>query len=361
VTRSSGHLSRPRLISAVVGTLGFIASAHAGAQPFEPVDLTWNAPSACPSAQQVRARVRKLAGPLTSTATAKPSAEALVTRNPEGNFHLRLTMRVGTQTGERNIDGKSCDSLAGATAVALVLLLRSSDPLAEWDIAPQPTTSTDPPPKTGSTPIASPDTKPVSDGPRRNSEPSSGQRVQRRWHVLLQVPQGSLAIGPLRQAGLGTAIAGGLAFDKWRFLARGTFWFRQHVSTTSDQGGESFGFTGTQEYGADINRATGSLLACRALWLSRLELAPCLKVSLEHLSARGAGAHIAARTDSATWFAGGFGAHARAYLAPWLSVVLAIEGELESSTPQLSLDGVRRFERLIPAAATVTVGAEWIL
>ncbi|MEO6601578.1 MAG: hypothetical protein ABIQ16_17010 [Polyangiaceae bacterium] len=316
--------------------------------------------------------MRKLAGPLTSTAAVTPSAEATVTRNPSGNFHLRLITRVGSQVGERTIDGKSCNSLAGATAIAVVLMLRSANPLDEGDLAAAPPASPSDASReksegAGRLPTSANrdnqeiarGTKPATREP--TEQPSDAPEPHRRWHVLLQLPQAALGVGPLREPSLGGAISGGLGLDRWRFLARGTVWLPQHVSATSDQGGESFGFTGTQTYGADIRRTTGSLLACRALWLSRFEVAPCLKVSLEHLSARGTGTHIAARTDGATWLAGGLGLHARAFLAPWLSFVLGIEGELESSTPQLSLAGVRNFEKQLPAAGTVTVGAEWIL
>ena len=125
---------------------------------------------------------------------------------------------------------------------------------------------------------------------------------------------------------------------------------REHPSTTID----------FQQYGADVNRATVTLLGCRALLLSRFEVAPCATLSLEHLAARGTGTHTRARTAHATWLSPGLGVQARAYMAPWLSLMIGLNGELETSRPQLSLDGLGHVTGLFPAAGTITVGSEWI-
>ena len=164
------------------------------------------------------------------------------------------------------------------------------------------------------------------------------------------MPVGTLAIGPLREPSLGVSVAGGVALERWRFLAKGTYWLPQHASTTSE----------LQEYGADIDRATAALLACRAVVQGRFELAPCAIVSLEHLWARGTGTHIAAHSPNATWLAAGLGAHGRLHLAAWLSLVLAVDGQIESSSPRLTLGGVGSVERLLPVAASVSLGSEWI-
>ena len=82
---------------------------------------------------------------------------------------------------------------------------------------------------------------------------------------------------------------------------------------------------------------------------------PCALLSLEHLSARGTGAHIAAHTAGVTWLALGLGVQVRVYAAPWLSFVLGLTGEVETSRPQVLLDGVGAVETLLPAAASVTL------
>jgi hypothetical protein len=141
-------------------------------------------------------------------------------------------------------------------------------------------------------------------------------------------------------------------------LAQGTKWRPDHASATL--GFQQYNTEIVQQYGADIDLSTLTLLACRAILISPLELAPCASAAVEHVSARGTGAHVAVNTPEATWFAAGIGMQARAYVAPWLSLFLGVDGELEFSRPRLSVEGVGTIEHLAPAAATVTVGSEWI-
>ena len=159
------------------------------------------------------------------------------------------------------------------------------------------------------------------------------------------------SLGPLRGApGYAVAVAVGASVDRWRFLARGAFWLAAHQAAPAD----------FQQYGAETRRTSVTLTACRAVFLSRLELAPCATLSLQHLVARGEGAHIAAHAAQTTWGAAGLGAHARLQVAPWLSLFLGVEGEVETSRPQLVVDGVGPVETLLPAAGTISAGPEWI-
>ncbi len=356
--------SPPRVAAVFVCLLSVFLCARASAQTSHSVDLQWDAPAECPRVEEVQARLRKLAGPLKSPPHAL-RAEATVTRTGDDQLHLRLVVRSGNQVGERNIDGKSCDGLAGATAVALVLLLRSSEPLgkdalalntssgaAEANGGDTKTASASPPRAAQATPPAAPPT-PAAEAERQHTASAvsdAAARPERRWHVLLEFPQLALGVGPLRQPSVGGALAAGVSFEAWRFLARGSVWLPQHASTTSDG----------QQYGGDIDRTTASLLACRALLTSRLEIAPCVSLSVEHVSARGTGAHVAPHTDTATWAAVGVGALARFYVVPWLSLIVAIDAQVETSRPVLSLTDLGPVEQLLPAAATGTLGSEWI-
>jgi hypothetical protein len=174
---------------------------------------------------------------------------------------------------------------------------------------------------------------------------------ERRWRILLQFPQATLGIGPLRKPSFGLAAAAGLSFDRWRFLARGNYWFPQQVTTDNMK----------QQFSAEVRLASGTLLACRALSLSALELAPCAKVTIEHVAVLASGSHISATNAGATWIAAGLGAHARWHIAPWLALFAAIEVEIEGSRPQFSLEKVGPFQRFLPAAAAGSIGTEWIM
>jgi hypothetical protein len=299
-------------------------------------------------------------------------AEVTVTRNDDGVLHLRLLVRSGSLAGERNMDGKSCTALAGAAAVTLVLLLHSTEPLTE-DASAGPrsvdaaanggnvatktssntltnassaaTTTEDTPARVAESALAAGEQQHASS---KGSEAS--EQPKRRWHVLLQLPQIELGVGPLHQPSVGLAIAAGASFEHWRFLAKGSRWFGQHESASNAD----------QQYGADIARTTLKLLTCRAVVLSWLELSPCLSLAVEHVSARGTGAHVGASTGTATWPSVGGGAQARAYATPWFNVFLGVDGQIQFSQPQLTVEEVGPVERLLPAAITTTLGSEWI-
>jgi hypothetical protein len=70
-----------------------------------------------------------------------------------------------------------------------------------------------------------------------------------------------------------------------------------------------------------------TLRTCRALPLTHFELAPCVHVGLRRVVARGAGAHIAARTEASMWVAAGVGIQARVALTTWLALLASAGGE----------------------------------
>jgi len=343
-------LPAPLLLSLLVQLSPTLAQAQ---QP-ETVDLEWAAPEECPRLEEVQAGIRKLAGPRKSSAVPL-RAEATITRTDEGELRLRLRLHAGEMVEERLIEARSCSALAGATAVAVALLFRSGALQSEDDQGALPPTGgtggqrevNGEPSKVGGQKPPVPRSTPVAVTP----EPDAKSHSPRRWHALAQVPLGLFGLGPLRGApGFAGGVAVGASIDRWRFLARGALWLPAHEATPAD----------FQPYGAETRRTSVTLSACRAVFLSRLELAPCATLSLQHLVARGEGAHIAAHTAQTTWAALGLGAQARLQVAPWLSLFLGIEGEVETSRPQLILDGVGPVETLLPAAATISAGPEWI-
>jgi hypothetical protein len=161
----------------------------------------------------------------------------------------------------------------------------------------------------------------------------------------------ALGLGPLPHPSFGFGLAGGVLIDQWRFVAEGRGWLSQRVTTTSD----------LEEYGAEIDRFAVTVRACRTVLQSRVELAPCLALSLEHLSARGYGPQITSRTESTLWLAAGGGGQARLPVAPWLTLVAGADIQIQTARPAITIDGVGLVEQLGPVAATVMVGSEWIL
>jgi hypothetical protein len=324
--------------------------------------------------------VRKIAGATRPTAYTL-RAEASVTQPSDGTFRLRLEIHYGNLAAVRNIEGKSCKDLAGAAAVALALLLSSEEPLSERDLAGNvattsgannsgvagvsaATTGNQQPANQPGSQNQSPSSPPPTE-PTTSSLPTSDESgAPRRWHVLLLVPLGSLGVGPMKQVSLGLGGGVGLSFDRWQFLAESRLWASQHETASHL----------VYDYDVELSRLSFGARACRVVFGDRFEFAPCALMSVHHLSVRGSGRNLVPGTDSATWAAVGIGARSRFLITPWLGVVATVDGELQLSRPEVSVSlppaGSQEpipestpvvIERLAPAAATITLGVEWIL
>jgi hypothetical protein len=357
------------VLAALTAACGVLGCSAVHAQPPELVELRWDVPAGCPDAADVRARIRKLAASAKPSATAL-RAEATITRKAGGGLHLRLVIHAGALVGERNLEGRSCDALAGAAAVNLALLLSSREPLRAEDVgapsASQPSTAEPAPDATGTpTPTPTPtatvaaEPQPTTEGSDEADDPDERIAAQpddadegstRSWRALLDLPIGALELGPLPQPSLGGALGAGVWFDRWRILAEGNLWLRQELSVT-----------GPLAAGANVDRLAVTLRTCRTYPFGRFELAPCAHVSLRHVSAHGTGANIEPLTKASTWVAAGAGAQARYHLVAWLALLASVDAAIEGARPRIAVDGVGRVGQLGPAAVKIAVGTEWIL
>lgn len=351
-----------RVVLTLLASSGWLISGTAFAQPAAQFTLRWEAPAGCPQREDVRERIRKLTGGA-SAAPAALQAEGTITQTDGTHFHLKLVTRSGRLVGERNLDATSCANLSGAAAVSLALLLRAEEPLSAADLGEQQTNAA-----TGGASRATGTAAVADAATQAEKEPSKGSaradadaeeiiqrpiRIptsSRKWRVLAQAPLAAVSFGPLPKPSWGVAFAGGVSFDDWRFLLGGSAWLRQGMI-----GEES------PDYGAEVDRLTGTLRACRALRASAFEVAPCLVLSLEHISARGTGPDITAHAQQVTWLGLGVGAQGRLYLASWFSVLLGVDAQIETARPRFAIDGVGNLGQLGRAAFSVSVGPEWIL
>lgn len=343
------------------------------AQASASIELEWRAPAGCPSGADVLRRIDALAGSAGAVETPL-HATATIARSRGGLLHLQLRVRAGAVAGERHLDGKSCDDLAGAAAVTLVLLLQSGQPLPAASprpaaAAPQPTASpsgTSRPPAASapqpsaaapqpSTPQAgtpaTPSTARSVDAEAQPSadEPSSaGSR--RPFRVLVQLPALTSNFGLLPGPSLGVAFATGLEFSRALVLAEGSLWLPQRWQSEL-----------RPDAGVRVDRVEVSLRACWVFAYGQFTLAPCAAASLEHLWARGEGRRVAAQTAASTWLAAGLGARARWQLTSWLGLVVLAEAQVGAARPIVYIEGVGRLGQLGPAAVELGVGSEWIL
>jgi hypothetical protein len=331
--------------------MGLSVAASANAQPDEPVVLELNAAAGCPSKDQVLDRVRTLAvrwpprgAPLRAAAT--------IARLGDGRFHMTLVVRAGGFVGERNLESATCESLANAAAVHIALLLndgasdRSPSPSRPDAIAAE---SAPLAAEAGQQAVAASPPRALATTRAIEDTPASTGHLETPLRFIVQAPRGSVQLGPLPQPSFGVSIGAGLMIEHWRFFAAAHVWLEQAVPR-DDQ----------PAIRADVARISASLRACRAVVRGRFELAPCAKLSLEHLWARGAGADVAARTAKATWVAAGLGLQSRLHVLQWWYVVADVDGEVEAARPEISIAGLGRLGKLNLAALTLTLGSEWI-
>ena len=289
-------------------------------------------------------------------------AAATIAPGGRGRFHLRLVVRVGGLVGVRAIDGRSCEDLAGATAVVLALLLSSAEPLRGDDFQASgqagPDQLFDGSSAGGSTggDEQTRTLEPARPGDSAEPEPeptplnSEEAPAPRRWRGALQLPIVSVGIGPLPGPSFSFSLAGGILLQRWSFFGEAGVWLKQELKATDDP-----------DSGADVHRIEAAVRSCRAIVFGHFEVAPCVRLALQHMWARGTGAHIAAQTAQATWLAVGLGVQARYQFSHWLRVFSGVDAHLETARPRLSIDGVGSLGQLWPAAFTISVGSEWIL
>lgn len=360
--------------------------------------LRWQAPVGCPQQADVTDRVKALTG-VTRGASTSLRAEGTITQTDSTHFHLKLITRSGNLVGERSLDASSCENLSGAAAVSLALLMRSGEPLSAGDLSSKPsdgtpsngatatgnasttgsatgsgsattaatpgsaqTDSTAPKPRSAAAggteakrTAESKTAEPKTDADESDAPPSEIiqrpiREPERKRRFLVQAPLAVMSLGPLPQPSWGVAFAAGAAFEDWRLQLGASAWLRQHIASEE-----------SPDFGADIDRLSGVFRACRTLSESRFEASPCLVLSLEHISARGNGPGVTARSEQATWLAVGLGAQGRLKLTNFLGILLGVDAQIETARPVIAIDGVGDLRQLGSAALTATVGPEWIL
>ena len=302
-------------------------------------------------------RIRALAGP-SFDKTENLSAEGRITP-ANGRFYLTLLVRDGRDVRKRAIASDSCADLAGAAAITLALLLgievnTAGSPPQE---APPKAGASGAGGQSGSNERRSEDRGVRSDARGEESaERDPGRTASsapRRWNLLLRAPILVADVGPLPNPSAGAGLGVGVRYDSWRLLLTGHVYLGQTVHAT-DAGGE-FGA------GADLHRMTGQLSLCHGWRSSAFEIAPCLGLALEHVTAQGFGQGVSPESQRALWAAPSAGAVAHWYPLKSLAFFAGVTGYLELSRPRLVIEGLGEVQQLSPVAAGAVIGVEWIL
>jgi hypothetical protein len=338
------------------------------------LNLRWDAPPGCPRRGEVLDRIRALAGSSLDN-TEGLSAEGRIART-NGRFSLTLLVRDGRHLRKRVITSDSCADLGGAAAITLALLLgvdvgaaaSSAQNDARGETAPHdgdPDEGERNARAGGETRLGQQSERGGKDRDNRSEEPAERDRVSpdgpatpgrsstRRWNLLIRAPILAADLGPLPDPSVGVGLGAGIGYESWRFLVAGHVYRGQAVSAMDP--GAAFAA------GADLERITANLAICRGWRSVQFEIAPCVGLAVERLTARGFGQGVAPELQSALWAAPSAGAALHWYPLKSLTLFVGATGGLELSRPRIVIEGLGEVRQLGPVSARVTAGIEWIL
>jgi hypothetical protein len=247
---------------------GLVASP-AFAQTPARVQLVWNAPAGCPSAESVLADVHRLVGEQPAHGVV---ARADVLQVAPEHWSVHLSTDVDGTAGERSLDANSCASLATATALILA-----------WTIDPQRALAARVPRPDAAGP-SSPEVQPQA--AVLPGLPRSGAHLQ----VVVAVSAAG-NVGMLPGAGLGGQVAVGVLVGPLRLEVAGEDWLVQKINGSGPLANQ----------GARVHWLDVAARGCfRGRLGSRFELDPCLGGGLAWASSSGVGEDTP-YTPGATW------------------------------------------------------------
>jgi hypothetical protein len=318
------------------------ASALA-AQPAARFALSWDAPPGCPTADNVQARVDALLdGGATSGSVADVRASGQVERVDNG-FRLLLTMGVGNTPSSRVIEARTCDELAGAAAIAIALLARSSSEAgsepssAEGVVSPEVSEAPGSPPPAANRQAVSPP-----------KEPAPGPS-EARLRFVIDAPMGVAGWGSLPSAGVGLGAALGIRWRALRVIARGELW---HPQTDQVSG-----------FASRFTLQSGGAEACLLQTVHGFELGPCLGAAVQRLTGEGVVSQVfSAQSRTTVWFSGAGGLFASLPTPGFqhLRFFGAASVLVSPSRPRFVIDQLGPVHEPALAAPRLDLGCEWI-
>lgn len=263
-----------------------------------------------------------LSGP---NADHAPPVDAEVTVTKKGaRYHVKLVTKQLDQTGEREIDGPSCDKIADAVSLVLSLMLtpiETTETVAPEGVAeivkqkgkprPRPVTPTPEADRTG-----------LYAGPRLGAD-------------IGTLPHPTMFVGP----------AIGWIFGRPRAEA----YAQLFVPRQADEGPRP-------ESGATLGLYAGGVRGCQRVFPGTLSIDGCLGVEAGGMYGQGRGIRD---PDSSTvlYFAGTAGVALRGD-GGTLPGVIAIEAVVPASRPAFTIEGYGEIYRSAPISGRVLIGVE---
>lgn len=341
------------------------------------VELAWEAPAECPQEAAVRQKLRTLAGDAWLT-TEKVSAHGRIER-VEGRYRLTVTVRDGEAVRERTIVSESCVDLAGAAAVTLGLLLGNGPGTSDAGVVAGAAGTTaageGSKPGSGAEGDASARAssagaagakqgaaagKPANDAASKDDDDSSTEHREgnpsdpssngARLSVVVRVPLLTLDLARLPKPSVGIGGGIGARYAGWRFVATGRILTDQTLwSETSP------------DVGSRVSRFSADVSTCRGFRSGSLELAPCLTLGLDHITARGTGPpNVTRHSQRSMAFLMGGAVAAHLYVTEWLAVFAGGGLAVATSNPRFVVEGLGEVAHAGPVQLSIGIGPEWI-
>jgi len=375
-----------RRLAASWGLAALLCSAHTFAQ--EQVELAWEAPPECPQEAAVRQKIRTLAGDAWHT-TERVRAQGRIER-VDGRYRLTVRVHEGDAAKERTIAADSCVDLAGAAAVTLGLLLgRGATPAdagattaggagtaatggagtaatggagtqarggSSGDASARASGAGAAGAKQGADSATKPEAR-ESDADEADADSSSTRADDVESggsagsvHALLRAPVLTLDLARIPEPSLGFGAGLGARYAEWRLVASARILLDQTLWS------EDF-----PDVGSRVSRFAAELAVCRGFRSDSFELAPCLTVGLDHLTARGTGPpNITRHTQRTTSVLLGGAAAAHYYFTDWMALFAGAGLAVATSRATLTVEGLGEVGHAGLVQVSVGIGPEWI-
>lgn len=322
------------------------------AQPTARFALSWNGPPGCPTAEDVQARVDALLGGGASAGRVADVRASGQVERVENGFRLLLSMGIGSTPSSRVIQARTCDELAGAAAIAIALLARST---IESSSAPSASDATAPsspanePPSAQPAPTPSPSEETPSNAKEAPVEPATTESSTAGLHLLVDAPFGAVGWGSLPAAGLGLGAGLGIRWKALRATVSGELWKPQ----TSEASGLATRFT----------LQSGRAEACLIQTLHGLELGPCVGAALQVLSGEGIRSPVfSAKSRRTMWISGAGGLFVSLPMPSFAHLRFFGEASVLVSPrrPRFIIDQLGLVHEPALGAPQLDLGCEWI-
>jgi hypothetical protein len=323
------------------------------AQPAARLALTWEGPPGCPTAENVQARVDALlGGQASASSVADVRASGQIERVDSG-FRLLLNMGVGSTPSSRVIEARTCEELAGAAAIAIALLARSTlggaSAPASSESSPGPSATDgreNPPP----TPDPHPDRRAASSKDEARAEDEARAKTPPGGvRLVIDAPVGVAGWGSLPATGLGLGAALGIRWKALRATVGGELWQPQ----TDQVSGFATRFT----------LQSGRIQACLTQLAYGIELGPCIGAAVQRLAGEGVTSDVLlAKSRGSAWFSGVGGLFASLPTPGFTHLRFFGEARVLVSPirPRFVIDQLGPVHEPALAAPQLDLGCEWI-